>query len=225
MDSGRWEKTVETGLGPMRMILTLPELLHPPEPDWDDDLGDLADEEWLDEALLDDAEELLVSAEDLDMNSGPAGEPPTPEAQAQRLVYRAWESMGRRRVALARQALDLWPGCADAWMLLAEHERDPERSVSLYSRAVEEAGRAIDPRLFEAEAGDIADIGEYWSGHEARPYLSARLGLAEALSQAGRRDEAVAHFQELLRLDPRDRQGVRSRLAEVMRLRERGSAP
>jgi tetratricopeptide (TPR) repeat protein len=208
MDSGHWEKTVETGLGPVRLALSLPDLLDPPEPDWDDDLGDLSDEEWLDDEFLEDEEELvsaLAAAEESDgMAMEEIEEPPTSEMEAQRLVYQAWESIGRRRVALARQALALWPGCADAWVLLAEHERDPAQAVSLYSRAVEEAGRAL-PILFDD-----------WAGHETRPYLSARFGLAEALWQADRSEEAIAHFQELLRLDPKDSLGARSRLADAL---------
>jgi tetratricopeptide (TPR) repeat protein len=134
--------------------------------------------------------------------------------EAQRLVYEAWESLGRRRAALARRALALWSGCGDAWMLLAERERDPERAVFLYSGAVEEAGRAVDSHL----PGLDAEAGEFWSGHEAQPYLSARFGLADALWRADRCEEAVAHYRELLRLDSGDRQGARGRLVDSLLL-------
>jgi tetratricopeptide (TPR) repeat protein len=218
MDSGSWEKTVETGLGPVRLTLILPDLLHPPEPGWDDDLGDLSDEEWLDDEFLEDEEELvstLAAADGTDGMAETEEEPPSSELEAQRLVYQAWEAIGRRRVALARQALALWPGCADAWMLLAEHERDPERAVSLYSRAVEEAGRTL-PVLLD----DCVGLDD-WAGHETRPYLSARFGLAEALWQADRSEEAIAHFQELLRLDPKDSLGARNRLVDALLLLDR----
>ncbi|HEX3127400.1 MAG TPA: tetratricopeptide repeat protein [Thermoanaerobaculia bacterium] len=230
MDSGLWEKTVETGLGPVRLVLSLPDLLHPPEVDWDDELDDfedLAGEEWLDDLLPEeDPEEdeqepvpipglTKTRAEEME-KTDPSR---SPEMEAQKRVYQAWEALGRRRVALARQALALWPGCADAWTLLAEHERDPHRAVSLYARAVEETGRSIDPVLFEKPGCP------FWSGHESQPYLSTRLGLAEALWEAGRCEEAVAHFQEMLRLDPRDRQGVRGRLAAALRVLETGPGP
>ena len=39
--------------------------------------------------------------------------------------------------------------------------------------------------------------------------MRARFALAQALYQAGRRDEAIAHGRELLRLNPNDNQGVR----------------
>ena len=39
--------------------------------------------------------------------------------------------------------------------------------------------------------------------------MRARLALAEALLQQGRRPEALDHYRELLRLNPNDNQGVR----------------
>ncbi|HEX5659274.1 MAG TPA: hypothetical protein VFX59_18900, partial [Polyangiales bacterium] len=48
-----------------------------------------------------------------------------------------------------------------------------------------------------------------WGIPEARPYLRARLGLANSLWSAGRREEAIGHLQEMLRLTPDDNQGVR----------------
>src|SRR5205807_8235221 len=57
------------------------------------------------------------------------------------------------------------------------------------------------------------DVGHVWSVLEARPYLRARLGLSHALWTAGRRDEAVQHLQDMLRLNPDDNQGVRYTLA------------
>src|SRR2546430_10453841 len=43
--------------------------------------------------------------------------------------------------------------------------------------------------------------------------MRARFGLALALWTAGRRDEAVAHLMDMLRLNPGDNQGVRYTLA------------
>ena len=43
--------------------------------------------------------------------------------------------------------------------------------------------------------------------------MRARLGLAHSLWTAGRREEAVRHLQDMLRLNPGDNQGVRYTLA------------
>ena len=45
--------------------------------------------------------------------------------------------------------------------------------------------------------------GEFWGHLETRPYMRARLGLAQALRDLGRDDEAVAHYRALLELNPR----------------------
>ena len=182
MDSGRWEKTVETGRGPMRLVLSLPDLIR-------------------------------QAAE----SPGPetSETPETPEDTARDLAEQAFEAVGRRRVALARQALAIWPGCVDALILLAGYEPDPESSVAMYSRAMEVAERAFDPLLFETRAGD------FWEIPEARPYLQARFGLAEALWDTDRWEEAVAHLEELLRLDDLDHLGARRHLVDKLLLLDR----
>src|SRR5262249_59617173 len=56
-------------------------------------------------------------------------------------------------------------------------------------------------------------VGHFGGLIEPRPYMRAREGLASALWMAGRRDEAIAHLQDMLRLNPNDNQGVRYTLA------------
>ena len=57
------------------------------------------------------------------------------------------------------------------------------------------------------------DADEFWLIFETRPYMRARASLAAVLWRLGRREEAVAHQRELLRLNPRDNQGLRYRQA------------
>src|SRR4051812_14655156 len=57
----------------------------------------------------------------------------TPLAQAQALMYRAFEEQEeQRRVQLARDALALSPDCADAYVLLAEHATGRKDALHLY---------------------------------------------------------------------------------------------
>jgi len=50
----------------------------------------------------------------------------TPLNEAQDLIYDAWEvNDSKRRVALARKALEISPDCADAFVLLAEETASP----------------------------------------------------------------------------------------------------
>jgi len=135
-------------------------------------------------------------------------DPGTPHGQAQALLFEAFaENDPQSRVERARQALALWPDCADAYVLLAENTGSRKESLALYEQGVAAGERALGPEIFEQEAG------HFWGLLETRPYLRARLGLAHSLWTAGRREEAVRHLQEMLRLNPNDNQGVRYTLA------------
>jgi tetratricopeptide (TPR) repeat protein len=132
----------------------------------------------------------------------------TPLGKAQALLYRAFEEPhGERRVQLAKDALALCPDCADAYVLLAEHSRRRKETLRLYQQGVAAGERALGAEAFER------DVGHFWGILETRPYMRARLGLAHSLWTAGRRDEAVQHLQDMLRLNPGDNQGVRYTLA------------
>jgi len=129
--------------------------------------------------------------------------------QAQDLIYDAWEAdTGARRIALAKQALATSPLCADAYVLLAEHaEIGSEGELELWRRGLEAGEAALGKKDFEEYAG------LFWGVLETRPYLRARLGLAQALWRRGIRDEAIDHLRAMLQLNPNDNQGVRYVLA------------
>jgi hypothetical protein len=64
-----------------------------------------------------------------------------PRYRAEDLVYEAWEAAGERRVALARvalarEALALWPDCADAYVLLAQAASSLDGARELLERGV-----------------------------------------------------------------------------------------
>src|SRR5205814_78726 len=63
--------------------------------------------------------------------------------------------------------------------------------------------------------------GHFWGLIETRPHMRASAALAETLWALGRREEAVAHQRELLRLNPNDNQGIRYRQAEYLLALER----
>jgi tetratricopeptide (TPR) repeat protein len=132
----------------------------------------------------------------------------TPLGQAQALLYRAFEEPDeQQRCQLAQDALAICPDCADAYVLLAEHAPSRKEALRLYEQGVAAGERALGAEAFQR------DVGHFWGLLETRPYLRARLGLAHALWTAGRRDEAVRHLQDMLRLNPGDNQGVRYTLA------------
>jgi len=129
-------------------------------------------------------------------------------AKGQMLAYEAFgEADERLRIEKARQALAAWPDCADAYVILAELTARRKEARALYEQAVAAGERALGEKGFrEAE-------GHFWGMLPTRPYMRARMGLASNLWTLGRRDEAVRHAQDLLRMNPNDNQGVRYILA------------
>ena len=135
--------------------------------------------------------------------------PRTPLEKAQEVMYRAWDATGRKRTDLARKALGISADCADAYVLLAEETaRSLEEAMGLYEQGVKAGERALGAQAFKDYEGD------FWGILETRPYMPARAGLAECLWMLGRREEAIAHYTDMLRLNPNDNQGLRYLLAQ-----------
>jgi tetratricopeptide (TPR) repeat protein len=106
---------------------------------------------------------------------------------AQDIMFDAWECDDRRkRTSLALKALKVSPSCADAYT------RRPSTPVS---------GRWARPPSRKMSG---------CSGASSKPGpICARQGLASALLEVGRRDEAVARLDDMMRLNPNDNQGLR----------------
>jgi tetratricopeptide (TPR) repeat protein len=141
-------------------------------------------------------------------------EKPAPRAgpdllgQAQDLIYDAWEYADpMKRAAMARKSLKISADCADAYVLLAEAAAAPAKALELYRKGVEAGERALGKEAFENDAG------HFWGILQTRPYMRARAGLAQSLWDHGRHDDALAHYRDLLRLNPNDNQGIRYVLA------------
>ncbi len=131
------------------------------------------------------------------------------ERRAYELLEIATEVRGRRRIQLARKALAIDPGLADAYSFLGRQSGDLEEALSLYEKALKAARERIDPELF------TEGVGNFWIYNETRPYLRARLGLAETLRDLGRLEESIEHLEEVLRLDGPDYPGNRHAAADL----------
>lgn len=128
-----------------------------------------------------------------------------PSFAAQQLIYDAWECVYKKdRVSLAKEALEIWPDCADAYSILADDfAKTPEDKMDYYKLAVQVGKRAIGDKFFRE------DIGHFWGILETRPFMRAKLGLATAFWEKGETDLATSHLWELLELNPGDNQGIR----------------
>lgn len=138
---------------------------------------------------------------------------------AQQIMFEAWETENpKRRAALARKALKASEDCADAWLLLAEETAEtPRAALDLLKKAVAAGERALGPVAFEEDAG------HFWGLIETRPYMRARHALAIALWDAGHGDEAADHLSDMIRLNPRDNQGVRYQLLNWLLMLDRNA--
>jgi hypothetical protein len=91
---------------------------------------------------------------------------------------------------------------------LAAGTPSPQAALPVYEQAVAAGERAAGAAAFRE------GVGYFWGLMETRPYMRARQSLAFALWMAGRREEAVGHLQDMLRLNPSDNQGLRFTLAD-----------
>ena len=133
------------------------------------------------------------------------GEDNSALARAQDLVYRAFQADDwQARVELARQALEISPDCADAYVCLAELAPTAQDALAEWERGV-----AAGTRVLGGERALDRYAGHFWGMLETRPYMRARLGLAQCLWALRRREQAIGHCRALLRLNPNDNQGVR----------------
>jgi len=132
----------------------------------------------------------------------------TPLERAQDIMYDAWDAKGSARIDLAYKALAVSKDCADAYVLLShEASANLAEAIRFLEDGVSAGERALGKKMFEEEAGN------FWGILETRPYMRARFDLAHLLYLEGKRAEAIAHMQDLLRLNPGDNQGVRHELA------------
>lgn len=130
---------------------------------------------------------------------------------AQEKAFEAMEApRAEERIALAREALALSPLCGDAYLVLARETADPNEALELYRRAVTVGAEVLGEAAFQDDAGS------FWGLIQTRPYMRARHELALALWRLGHREEAVAHYQEMLRLNPDDNQGIRYLLIDAL---------
>lgn len=228
LDGGRWQKRVHTFDGPVELNLTLPLLLEAesghttaaprlamlPRAAERSSVRIARMTEGRPGDSVDDLNAEIERAGERGLFDMPAdaqvGRELMPLERAQELAYDAMESEGRLRIKRARQALAVSSDCGDAWVILAECASTPDLALERYEHGLAAGVRAIGVERFEKLRG------EFWAHLDTRPYMRARLGLAQLLDTLGRHDEALAHYRELLRLNPNDNQGVRYLLVAAL---------
>jgi len=132
-------------------------------------------------------------------------------AQAQELIYQAWEEDNpAKRIILAHQALQISPDCADAYILIAEEEASSlKEALEYYKEGVEAGKRSLGEDFFEE------NIGHFWGLIETRPFMRSMEGYANCLWKSGKRKESIETYEEILGLNPGDNQGIRYILLDL----------
>lgn len=126
-----------------------------------------------------------------------------PRDIAQDLLFEAGEASGKKREQLIQQALDIHPLSSDAYLLLAEDERDIDVRMELLEKAVVVGRQDLGEEVFKE------DKGHFWGIIETRPYMRAKATYGMELERLGFTQKAIKVYEELLELNPNDNQGIR----------------
>ena len=129
----------------------------------------------------------------------------TPPDEAQQLYYDAMEAAtDEDEFELIQKALKLDPGNVDALLAVLQHRPlGEEDEIEVLRKIVALGEQRLGQKAFKNCAGG------FWGSIETRPYMRARVQLAEALRGAGRLDEAIVEWEAMLELNPNDNQAVR----------------
>ncbi len=132
------------------------------------------------------------------------------KGRSQDLVFEAYEQTITKGKKLVMQALELDPNNADAYNYLANIEKDLDKAIIKYERAIKAGEKSLGKKFFEEEKG------YFWSLIETRPYMRAKAGLADCLYAKNEVDKAIDIYEELLELNPSDNQGIRYLLSTLL---------
>ena len=130
-----------------------------------------------------------------------------PKEQAQELAYQALESKDSfRSQHLAQDALKLDPNCIDAQVLLAHLKsgESPDRLLSELQNILDSGRKNLGGDKFFRE-----NEGHFWGDVFTRPYMRALNEKAHLLFEMEQHENACACFEEMLKLNTNDNQGIR----------------
>lgn len=132
------------------------------------------------------------------------------KGRSQDLVFEAYEQSVSKGKKLIKQALELDPNNADAYNYLASIEKDIDKAIVMYEKAIKAGEKTLGKKFFKEEKG------YFWGILETRPYMRAKAGLADCLYAKNEIDKAIEIYEEMLELNPNDNQGVRYLLSTLL---------
>ncbi|QNG60217.1 SEC-C domain-containing protein [Bacillus sp. PAMC26568] len=133
----------------------------------------------------------------------PNWQPESDKEEAQELIFEAMQSDPKKRLKLAKEALELYPYHPDAYSMLAEAEQDPDKQLQLFKKGMQVGETDLGEDFFKQNKG------MFWGLSETRPYMRAKFNYAMMEAAVGQLETAVKQCEELLELNEMDNQGVR----------------
>ena len=130
----------------------------------------------------------------------------TIKEQAQDLIFKAFELPEDEGYNLALKAIQMDIDCIEAYEYLGALEPIPHTAIIYYKTGIEIGKRIYSKTHFRN------GIGNFWLIHETRPFMRCMQAYAECLKEMDRVRDAVSVFEEMIRLNPNDNQGVRDHL-------------
>ncbi len=130
----------------------------------------------------------------------------TIKEQAQDLIFEAVDLTEDKGYELALKALQMDPDCIEAYEYLGALETITETAILYYKNGIEIGKRIFSKTYFKDS------IGQFWMVHETRAFMRCMQAYADCLKDMGRYHDSVSVYEEMIRLNPNDNQGVRDQL-------------
>lgn len=140
------------------------------------------------------------------------GAPKAPEELklAQKKVSQARAEEGKKRLALAKEALEIFPDCAEAHTLIAEETAERPARMKHYRKAIASAEKML------GNDWERRYRGSFWLSSETRPLMHAMAMLAIDLQWEDQIEEALEIYRKLMEWNPTDHQGVHYQFAACL---------
>jgi len=111
---------------------------------------------------------------------------------------------------LIKEALGLNPNNAEAYLFLSEIEPDLDKAIIIFKKAIEAAKNTLGRDNFTEFRGN------FWLIAETRPYMKAKLGLADCYHASNEYEKSIDIYKELILLNTSDNLGVRYMLSTLL---------
>jgi tetratricopeptide (TPR) repeat protein len=107
----------------------------------------------------------------------------------------------------AKKALAITPYCMGAWLVLAQQAETEDEAIIILKNGIDH-GRELHADLITSVGSDHG----IWGHHEARDFMRLLHELATVCEAHDEIEKAVEIYEEMLRLNPDDNQGIRGDL-------------